>query len=71
MVQMLARFTVSFYFGLCSYVLIAEALFDWWNMMGPGSCKSVPSGGKDGARSHSCRSLNAILQLDVISARKM
>jgi hypothetical protein len=37
--------------------------------MEPGSRKSVPSRGKDGARSHSRRPLSVILQLGV-SARK-
>ena len=44
--EMLAHITVSLYCGLCLSVIIAEALFDWRNMMGPGSCKSVPSRGE-------------------------
>jgi len=39
-------------------------------MMGPGSRKSVPSRGKDGARSQSWGALNVILQLDAVYARK-
>jgi hypothetical protein len=51
--ELLAHITVSLYCGLCLSVIIAEALFDWRNMMGPGSRKYVPSRGKDGARSQS------------------
>ena len=61
---------LSLFCGLCPSVIIAGALFDSRNMMGPGSRKSVPRRGKDGARSQSCGSLNAILQLGAVYARK-
>lgn len=57
---LLKQRAVNAYCGLFLYVLIAEALFGWSHMMGVGSCKSVEGRRKDGARSHSGRSVFAI-----------